>query len=222
MKRKYLLVLLVLPALILLITSSGVSGVNEEDNTISFDENLVEGPNTTFIENQTGLKTIVQKYLFTERDITSQIKESQIIVKGKVIQILDTVVTYDLISDTKKRDAEDGWFYLHTDVLFEVDEYFGPNKLPFEQLVLRHVGGKIEGKAAHICEQEQLTVGEDVIIFRLAKPDIMVQVPEGYSLEQYYLFCPASKYVHIGEGKYKASFKNESFDMKSLRRQINN
>jgi len=42
MKRKYLLVLLVLPALILLITSSGVSGVNEEDNTISFDENLVE------------------------------------------------------------------------------------------------------------------------------------------------------------------------------------
>lgn len=99
----------------------------------------------------------------------------------------------------------------------EVIDYLGPNTLDFDELVLRHIGGKIEG-FTHIYEQEHLTVGDEVIIFRLSQHELMKDVPEGYSLEQYFLFHPASTYYKTAENKYRNCFNNEYYTIDEIKK----
>lgn len=162
-------------------------------------KSLQEGSHTTYVEPEgSGLSSSA---LAKERDIEEQIQESQIIVRGKVVDILDTAETQDL----RVPICPGQMGPLHTNILIEVDEYLGA-QLSFDHIVIRHVGGKVDGFCHLVAGQEHFTVGEDVLVFRLDRPDAMNQVPQGYSLEQYFLFQPGSKYVHLAGESYVPDF----------------
>ena len=184
-----------------------LGGPGESDGIFYNEEFLVEGSNTTYVTPGADGTTLASKYLIEERDLLQQARESTIIVKGQVVKILDTLETKDLELPQGRR--------LHTDVLFRVDQYLGPYSLPYEYLVLRRMGGKIEG-FTHVVNQENLTVGEELIIFRLSRPEYISQVPDGYSLDQYFVFNPASKFTSIGGDRYRASYMNKVYRMKKI------
>ena len=108
---------------------------------------------------------------------------SEYIVKGKVIDILGPFETTDLVSPLSEK--YDVYYKFHTDIIIEVDEYLG-NELPFKEIVVRREGGKIDDKV-HLTEFEDMSIGEEVIIFNLAHdPGRLTQIPEGYETNQYF------------------------------------
>ncbi len=219
MKKIFPFMLGAIVIITLIITMPKIFGGPEDKSEVFYNEGLTEGNNTTFIANPTEGLALVSSYFHKDRDLKQQAKESTIIVKGRVTEILGTVETKDFgapIPEVQKQGGKK----LHTDVLFRVDEYLGPNSLPFDELVIRHIGGKIEG-FTHICEQEHLTIGEEVIIFRLSQHELLTQIPEGYNLEQYYLFNPASTFFNKGENRYRNCFNNESFDISKIKKAAN-
>lgn len=214
MKRvRYLLITIVVAALLVIALPAVLGGPGDNDEIFFNENSSTENPNTTFVAPTDGEMMAVSSYNIKNRDLSQQVKESTIIVKGKVKKILGTVVTEDLVVPLKVEQA----IRVHTDVLFEVDEYLGPNSLPFKNLVLRRMGGKIEG-FTHIVKQENLTVGEELIIFRLSRPDYVTQIPEGYSLEQYFVFNPASKFINIGGDQYRASYRDQIYSIGQIRK----
>lgn len=209
----YLLVAVVVVVLLVSAIPAVLGGLGDSNEVFFGEESLIENDNTTFVTQSTDGIMLVSNFIIKDRDLNQQAKESTIIVRGRVTKMLGTVVTEDLVTPIM---AEQG-LHVHTDVLFQVDEYLGPNSLPFEYLVLRRMGGKIEG-FTHVVEQENLTVGEEMIIFRLSRPDLMTQIPEGYSLEQYYLFNPASKFVNIDGNNYRACYNDKSYGIKQIKK----
>jgi hypothetical protein len=180
---------------------------------------LKEGPNTTYVEPKKGEKILKQSPYSVERSVEQLVKDSTIIVKGKVVKFLGVSETNDLVDSAILEAGKDGYRFIHTDVLFRVDEYLGPSKLPHEELVIRHNGGRI-GDSVHVYEAEPLMIGEEIILFLLAQPEQMTQIPEGYSKDQYFLFSPNSKYINIG-GEFEPSFaEGNSVDLKSLKELI--
>lgn len=210
MKRyRWLLVaaVVIVVSVVSVAVAQSVIGRRNESNKVFYnEESLTENENSTFVSPSED-PTLVSKYLIEERDLRQQVEESSIIVKGKVVKILGTTETKDMEIPQGMR--------VHTDVLFKVDQYLGPNSLPYENLVLRRMGGKIEG-FTHIVNQENLTVGEELIIFRLTRPEFISQLPDGYCLEQYYLFNPASKFIKTSEGLYRASYMDKSYSLDEI------
>ncbi|MBB4826768.1 hypothetical protein HNO89_004050 [Sporosarcina luteola] len=172
-------------------------------------ERLREGDQTTFVEVNTNDLFTKQTFYTEDLDVNKQIGLSNtIILKGKVAAILESVETNDLVDSGIVDARSHGYNYLHTDVVIQVDEYLGENKLDYDMIVVRHIGGRI-GNFVHVSEMESLTVNEEVLLFRLEQPAEMTQVPEGFTKEQYFLFTPNSKYIHRGNGVYSPDFKNE-------------
>ncbi len=216
MKKAFPIVMVVL-VIALVFTMAKILGGPGEKDAAFYTADLKEGSNTTFIAEPNESDGIVlhATSLYEVRDLKQQAKESTIIVRGRVSAILGTVETKDFGAPIPPVQ-EQGGKKLHTDVLVEVIDYLGPNTLDFDELVIRHIGGKIDG-FTHIYEQEHLTVGDEVIIFRLSQHELMTDVPEGYSQEQYFLFHPASTYYKTAENMYRDCFNNEHFAIDKIK-----
>src|SRR5690625_3888953 len=120
---------------------------------------------------------------YYEVNTIDELMESQYIVKGKVVDILGPYETEDLINEDFLK--YDDYFKFHTDIVIEVDDYLG-EALPFEEIVVRREGGKIDDRV-HITKFENFAVGEEVIIFNLENdPERYTQISEGYKPEQYF------------------------------------
>ncbi len=210
-------ILTVLSILAAFIVSTSVFGHNSNESDHS---NLNEGPNTTYVEKHKGDKAIYQHGLDKNRELKDQIKESSVIVKGEVVKILGVVETKDLLDAGQQEMVNDGVKFIHTNVVIKVDQYLGKTKLPFDEIVVRHPGGRID-EYVNITSHEELTVGEKVILFRLDQPENMTQVPEGYEKEQYFLFNMHSKYVSNDNKIFTSGFKkNEYFDADEIKKEI--
>lgn len=206
---RWLLAALVALGLTLTAGQSLIGKSSEQSGVFFNEESLVEGKNTTFTAVAQG-PHLVSSFLIEDRDLRQQAKESTIIVKGRVVNILGTVRTEDMAIPQNMR--------VHTDVVFQVDQYLGPVSLPFTTLILRRPGGKIDG-FTHIVHQENLTVGEELVIFRLTRPDFINQIPAGYCLEQYFLFNPASKFIKIGDDQYRASYADRVYSLTQMNKE---
>ncbi|MFC5605061.1 hypothetical protein [Sporosarcina koreensis] len=73
--------------------------------------------------------------------------------------------------------------------------------LIFEEIVVRRDGGRLDN-FVKIVKQEHFTVGEKVMLFQLYQPEQMTQVPDGFEIEQYYMFASGSKFVRKKNGIY--------------------
>ncbi len=215
--KKTIPIVIVALVIVLGFTLPKVLGGFGEKNEAFYNDGLMEGSNTTFITEPAEGEGIVlhSSNLYEVKDLRQQAQESTIIVRGRVSRILGTVETKDYGAPIPPVQ-EQGGKKLHTDVLLDDIEYFGPNSLPFDELVIRHIGGKIEG-FTHIYEQEQFTVGDEVIIYRLSQHELLTDVPEGYSQQQYFLFHAASTYFRTDDNRYRDCFNNEYFTIDEIK-----
>lgn len=144
--------------------------------------------------------------------LTEQIQESGIIVRGRVVKILGTVETADA--------RPGGPRLLHNNVVIEVEEYLGENKLSYSQIVVRLRGGQSGFYHHTVTPQEHFTVGEEVILLRLHQPSGLVQVPQGYVLEQYFVFISGSKLLSGPTGYTGERYPGQTFTLADIRRLI--
>lgn len=162
---------------------------------------LKESDDTTYVEITSSDLYTRQSFLVENMSVQEQVGQSDVLFVGKVVDILPTVETNDLIDSGILEAREKGYKYVHTDVIIEVLEYIGEKKLDFNEVVVRRQGGRI-GNSVHSTDMENLSVGEEIILTRLEKPENVTQVPNGFEPDQYFLFSPNSKFVSKGKGRF--------------------
>lgn len=162
---------------------------------------LKESDDTTYVEITSSDLYTRQSFLVENMSVQEQVGQSDVLFVGKVVDILPTVETNDLIDSGILEAREKGYKYVHTDVIIEVLEYIGEKKLDFNEVVVRRQGGRI-GNSVHSTDMENLSVGEEIILTRLEKPENVTQVPNGFEPDQYFLLSPNSKFVSKGKGRF--------------------
>ncbi|MDQ0350319.1 hypothetical protein J2R98_000122 [Alkalibacillus filiformis] len=127
-----------------------------EDTNIDIDQSaentLIEVADNNLIHEDDG---------YYEVNTLEELLDSELIVKGEVVEIEGPFETEDLINELFQ-DYND-YFKFHIDLIIEVDEYYG-NTLPYDEIVVRREGGKIDDRA-HITPFEHFAIGEKVLIF---------------------------------------------------------